>query len=190
MPLVPPSAAGLDSGETFPWIDKNDIVDLPVAIVQAWGWLSGAADSKFQVCYLLTPLVDAFMADGEGLPEFFAVSLDADQKDNPRREVLAYFQNRHAEPVGPMALRKVEAKNQQGWVWAFRECPMPTEAIESGLADRIQRSLYRQNWKTQAIRAAEVRTAAQLAATRLASPPHRLGPGEPAAAYADDDLPF
>jgi hypothetical protein len=166
-------------------MDKNDIIDLPVAIVQAWGWLSGAADSKFQVCYLLTPLIDAFMSDGESVPEFFAVSLDADQKDNPRREVLSYFQNRDADPIGPVAIKQVEAKNQQGWVWAFRECPMPTEAIESGAADRIVRSHHRQNWKTQAIRGAQLREAA-----RAAVPPARqdaLGAG---GADDGDDLPF
>ena len=189
MPLVDINAAGVEGGDSYPWVKKDEIEGLAVAVIQAWGYMG----DKFQVCLLLHALESKYLSDGEECPEIFAISFDAESPDNPRRKYLAYFSESSAEPLGPVALQKIEARNQQGWVWALRACPIPTEALEA--AQSIQRNHYRQDWRRiaaaeyrrrQALAAQEERErqAAALAAQARNSQPAMM------AADASNDLPF
>lgn len=186
MPLVDAESAGIDESESYPWVKKDDVVNVPVAIVQAWGYLNGAkADDKFQVCYLLQLLQDAFDANGEAIPLFFCVSMDADTKDNPRRQVLSHFADRSADPIGPVSLQQVPAQNQNGWVWAFRKCPLPVGIADQ--LDQIVRILYRQNWQQRAIAGHHNREAARRA---LIKPQNGTAAPALAAGATQEDLPF
>jgi hypothetical protein len=181
VPLQDIEDAGLEGGESrYPWAKLTAIEGVPVAIIQAYGFLG---QDKFQVCFLCQLLEDVFDAEGNALAEQFLVSFDAEGQDNPRRRYLVEFADPHADPKGPVAMTRVETNNQSGFVWAWRKCPMPTSALEH--VDTIQRSLYRQNWKRQALAAHRAREAA--AAALRASQQQGLQVGKP-----DDveDLPF
>lgn len=179
-PMVDPDITGAVGESPYPWVKKDEIVDVAVAVVQAWGWLGSAADSKFQVCLLLQLLEDRIDSHGDDIPELVAISFDAESQDNPRRRWLDYFADPNAQPVGPLALQRIEADNQQGWVWALRKCPKPAELVDDS---RILRVLYRQAWKQEAIANARKRQAAIVAAQQA----------QLAAASVNgqsDDLPF
>ena len=142
MPLKSLGDAGL-GGSPFPWASKDEIVNVPVAVLQAYGMLN--QQNQFQVVFVCQLLADAFYQNGEPVPNQFLVSIDAKGTENPRRRFLDYFADPNAEPLGPMSLQKIDANNQAGWAWSFRDCPLPVEMV--GLTDQIERSLYRQDWK-------------------------------------------
>lgn len=182
MPLRDIEEAGLEGGEQYPWYDKTAIMDRPLAILQAWGWL----DKKFQVCLLVAPLEDILFPDGSAFPAVGGISFDAEGQDNPRRRYLDYFADPKAEPIGPVELKQIEAKNQQGWVWAFRKCAMPAHSID--YAETLERKLHRQNWKAQALAAHKAQEAARQAeeAAERAARAMDLAPQ----AESPNDLPF
>lgn len=193
-PMIDPEATGVvASNEQYPWVKKDNIIGLPVAVVQAWGYVGVRPEDKFQVCLLLTPLTDMCLADGEDTPLLFCVSFDAEQQDNPRRAFLAHFSDPKSDPIGPMAMEQVPAQNQQGWVWALRKCPTPVELVDDS---RIVRELYRQNWRQHAVTnyrqrqaaiaaAAEAKRTAELAAQNTNGHQLAAGGGLPV-----NDLPF
>ena len=120
--------------ESYPWERLADIEGVPLAIVQAWGYLPDKDDAKFQVCLLAMLLEDAFKANGEPVASVFAFSFDAPDQNNPRRDWLTHFADPRANPIGPVNVVRVEASNQQGWVWAIRRSPLPAGADTSGIA--------------------------------------------------------
>lgn len=166
--MVDPDLTGVTGdSELYPWLDKNDLIETPLAIVQAWGYQGVKPEDKFQVCYLVMPLVDKFDKDGQSLPAAGCFSLDAESPENPRRRVLEWFANPENGAFGPVQLLKLPADNPQGWVWAMRKCPMPAESID--YAEReVKRQLYRQAWRPQALANYNRRKAAIAAAAQAA----------------------
>jgi len=178
VPLRSMSDAGLGGGSPFPWLDKNAVIELEVAILQAYGSVN--RDNQFQVVYVCQRLSDRYFEDGNPLPNQFQISIDAKGLDNPRRKVLDYFADGDADPLGPMMLVKADADNQAGWAWAWRECPLPADMVP--VVDQIERSHYRQNWRQMELAAHEQRQA--IASRAGASYPN--GRGNP----AQDAVPF
>lgn len=181
MPLRSIESTEMGGYESVPWVKLADIENRACAIVQGWGWLG----EKFQVCLLLESL--------DGHPWYFeddgtevwqaAVSFDADQKDNPRRKWLDHFADQNADPIGPVAFAQIPAKNQQGWVWGVRKCPLPVEG--SARAETVQRSLHQQGWRAAAERRhRELQEEARAAARRP------LAGRRPTDDDGLDDLPF
>lgn len=180
MPLKSMADAGL-GGSPYPWVDKNDIIGVPVAILQAFGMLN--QQNQFQVAHLCQLLEDRFLENGDSVPAQFLVSIDAKGRENPRRRILDYFADAGADPIGPMMLQKVDANNQAGWAWSWRECPLPADMVP--VVDQIERSQFRQDWK----RMMESQVAQQRADTAAANG-HQRAPVPARQADELEDLPF
>lgn len=189
MPMVDPDIAGVaGDSEQFPWLDKNEVMNTPLAVVQAWGYQPADAkpESKFQVCLLVQFLTDKFDSEGVAFPEIGAISFDAESVDNPRRRWLAYFKDSAADPLGPLELQQVPAQNQQGWVWALRKCPLPVDCN----TDNILRSLHRQAWRDNAALNYRKRQGAIEVARQAEEAARRAAQTSIAAAADLDELPF
>lgn len=170
-----------------PYVDSRALEGATIAIIQCY-LDSGQYGARVNFVYQL--LADAVDANGGSLPLIGQFSMAAPDPGHNRRRWTDYFADPNADPLGPVAIMRIDADNESGFVWDVREVPTPAEGVFEG---EPERSLFRQAASLD-FAADEIEKMQRTAQEALAKANHRSGGRKAVAASAapparpEDDL--